>query len=320
MQNSMTYKYKSCTDAISNLQPSLDAPLTLNVEKNISFQQGFAQIRRYHWEQQMLSEVTVPDDVLVLNMALTPRPRETRLAHPQLLGPDLVIEAGRLLIMMPGSHCRLFVPNGELLALNCTFELRKIEQLLGLTMTPASHANVIEPAGSHSGIEWLMNRMLAELMQQRTGWEVAIDAYASALCVELARNLREVTAQRTHTYTGGLAPWRMNIIAKRVAEDKPAPTLDELAELCAMTVRHLGRAFKEETGQTLGSFIRAATMERASRLLQEGNTSITQIATVLGFSSTASFHQAFKRETGETPGHYRERTQKLQRPVAKHQH
>jgi len=234
-------------------------------------------------------------------MALTPRPSSTQLKQPRATGPDETVAAGRLLAMMPGSHSRLIAPTGELLSLNCTLKISKIEEMLGYTIRGEGSDAFLELTGSHAEIEWLMNRILQELRHSRMGSDIAIEAYANALCVELARRLREIPPEEQRATTGGLAPWRMRVIQERCRLDAPAPTIPELAELCAMTVRHLSRAFKEESGKTLGQYIQETTIERASRLLCESDKPISHIAQELGFSSTSSFSQAFKRATGQLP-------------------
>jgi AraC family transcriptional regulator len=93
----------------------------------------------------------------------------------------------------------------------------------------------------------------------------------------------------------------MRRLRERVHSDLPAPSLTELAELCGMTVRHLSRAFKAETGQTLGKYVEAAMVDRARSLLAETDASVGEVASALGFASSTSFAFAFRRATGLRP-------------------
>jgi AraC family transcriptional regulator len=99
----------------------------------------------------------------------------------------------------------------------------------------------------------------------------------------------------------------MQILRERVHADAPAPRLDELARLCDMTVRQLSRGFKVQTGKTLGRFVDEATAERAIHLLTATDLSIREIASDLGFASSASFAYAFRRSTGLLPSQVRRR-------------
>jgi AraC family transcriptional regulator len=80
-----------------------------------------------------------------------------------------------------------------------------------------------------------------------------------------------------------------------------------LADLCGLTERQLSRAFKAETGMTIGRFVDEVTMERAHRLLTTTSLSIGGIAQELGFASADSFARSFRRLTGSPPSKIRPR-------------
>lgn len=148
-------------------------------------------------------------------------------------------------------------------------------------------------------IEWFLRRMYRELTNPDFASKTMIETLARQLAVEVIRsfNLRE-SDERCHV--GGLSPWRVRLIRERVYSEGTAPSLDELASLCAMTVRHLNRAFRVETGKTLGKFVEAAVMERANDLLSNGK-SVKSVATSLGYATSGSFATAFRRATGIRP-------------------
>jgi AraC family transcriptional activator of mtrCDE len=43
-------------------------------------------------------------------------------------------------------------------------------------------------------------------------------------------------------------------------------------------------------------------MHKAKSLLEQGNTTISDVANLVGYKSEAAFGKAFKRETGRPPG------------------
>lgn len=61
------------------------------------------------------------------------------------------------------------------------------------------------------------------------------------------------------------------------------------------------QALKAETGETLGAFVRALSLERADDLLRTEDDPIKLIVTKVGFASPAAFSTAFRRETGKSP-------------------
>jgi AraC family transcriptional regulator len=72
-----------------------------------------------------------------------------------------------------------------------------------------------------------------------------------------------------------------------------------------MSTRHLMRAFRKETGLTLGAYVEQVTIERAKQRLRDTRTPIATIATDSGFATAAGFSAAFRRSVGQTPRSFR---------------
>jgi AraC family transcriptional regulator len=95
------------------------------------------------------------------------------------------------------------------------------------------------------------------------------------------------------------------MIEERIRTGDRSVSIAELAELCHLSSRQLIRAFRAETGETIGAFVQRVTMDRAKSLLGDGEKPISMIAADLGFASTAAFSTAFHRSTGQYPRDYR---------------
>jgi len=149
--------------------------------------------------------------------------------------------------------------------------------------------------------EWLMRNLYQEMRQgDEFGSAVMVESFATALAVDLVRRLASSDTDN-RLRKKSLAPWRMRLLHERVLSNELAPSLTELAELCDMTVRHLCRAFKADTGITPGQYINAAMAQHARTLLSHTNLPLTEIAHRLGFATSASFSNAFQRATGLKP-------------------
>lgn len=297
----------SC-EQFASLNPALTpvhgALASYCVEHHETFAHGYVQIRKYLLSRPVEDIITIASDVIVLNMALIPRPAHTRIA--MLAGeraPEME-DVGRILVIMPGSRFRLSAPMGLLRSVHCAISSRKFEELLGERLD----GDGLELCGAGAEIEWLLGRIYDELRLDRPGRDIVVETYANALCLELARRLRRARSAAVELHKGGLAPWRMQRLRERVCADMPAPDVAELAALCRMTVRQLSRAFKAETGTTIGRFVEEATMERAHRLLGTTDRSVAEVAADLGFASASSFAHAFRRTTGLLPGQARQRS------------
>jgi AraC-like DNA-binding protein len=82
-------------------------------------------------------------------------------------------------------------------------------------------------------------------------------------------------------------------------------SLEDIARRAAMSVRSLGRHFKEQTGATPLQWLLKARVRRAQGLLETTPLSVERVATSAGFGSVAAFRLHFRRVTGTSPQAYR---------------
>ncbi|WP_110685670.1 AraC family transcriptional regulator [Salinicola aestuarinus] len=85
-----------------------------------------------------------------------------------------------------------------------------------------------------------------------------------------------------------------------LADHRNLMTLEALAAQGATSVRTISRLFPAETGLTLKAWRQRARIVRAMQWLAKGET-IANVATRVGFSSTAAFSYAFRKVSGMTP-------------------
>ena len=83
-------------------------------------------------------------------------------------------------------------------------------------------------------------------------------------------------------------------------------TLHSLAANLGVSAGYLSAVFKQETGQTLTAYIRSRRMQHARHLLCTTELQIGTIALHCGIPDLHYFSKLFKKETGLTPGQYRE--------------
>lgn len=78
-------------------------------------------------------------------------------------------------------------------------------------------------------------------------------------------------------------------------------TIDELAELCFMSVRTLERQFKKETGISIAKYIQMMRIIKSIELLSEGQHTISEIALSVGYNSAQSYSNVFTKLIGQRP-------------------
>lgn len=120
--------------------------------------------------------------------------------------------------------------------------------------------------------------------------------------------LLELIAQaerRHHTAPEGTAPWLQR--ARDLLHDDPAGrhSLSTIAGEVDVHPVTLARAFRSAYGCTVGQYLRNLRMRDATRLLQDTEDPIASVALAAGYADQSHFSNAFRRETGITPGRFR---------------
>lgn len=84
-------------------------------------------------------------------------------------------------------------------------------------------------------------------------------------------------------------------------------TVGDIAGAACVSVFHLGRGFRQATGQSLWQYVLACRAEFADRLIaQQPGTPLAEIALMSGFQSYSQFIAAFRKAHGVTPSARRE--------------
>lgn len=155
-----------------------------------------------------------------------------------------------------------------------------------------------------------MMRLAGEAKAPGFATQIFAEACTTSLMVELVRYLRGNRSIQSKT-TGGLSPRQLRQIQDRIAAAEcAAPSIAELATLVGISNRHLTRAFKQSTGQTIGAYVENAQLNKAMIWLTESDLPIKQIAARLGFSHAKNFSTAFCRATLQSPNAFRQERRK----------
>lgn len=98
----------------------------------------------------------------------------------------------------------------------------------------------------------------------------------------------------------------VNAVLKKIAELMPTaePSQEKVAAELGMSTRSLHRKLKEK-GVSYKTILDDTRKHLALQLIKQSNLSITEIAYQLGFFDSSSFSRSFKRWSGLSPSHYR---------------
>ena len=82
-------------------------------------------------------------------------------------------------------------------------------------------------------------------------------------------------------------------------------TIEELAERFEISPTAMKRCFKGMYGAPVYAYLRTYRLQIAEKLLREGNLSVGEIATEIGYTNPNKFTSAFRGEYGMTPTEYK---------------
>lgn len=149
----------------------------------------------------------------------------------------------------------------------------------------------------------MLNTFVFEYSQQIPNAEITLEAQATLITHWIIRSIAgdhldtrsvsaDFTVARVHHY-----------MEKYYSENM---TVNQLAALVNMSASAFNRNFKKETGLTPIKYLIEVRIDKSKLLLRRGTLSMTEIAALCGFGSSAHFAAEFKRLTNVTPTEYRD--------------
>ena len=134
------------------------------------------------------------------------------------------------------------------------------------------------------------------------------ESYGEALVAVLAHRLVQLHgAESEQSAAGiGLAPRHRTLLTDFIdAHLHEQVPLAALAKLVRLSPFHFARLFKASFGEPPHRYVTRQRIERAKRMLAQGDRSVAEIGFEVGFGESSSFTAAFRKMTGTTPARFR---------------
>jgi AraC family transcriptional regulator len=164
---------------------------------------------------------------------------------------------------------------------------------------------VVRPAArfgfSDRGIEGIMRTMRLEIESGCPSGALFGESMSLALVARLASDAWKkspAAASLKAALTSAQQQRVRNYIAQNLTQEL---TLAELAQLIDASPGHFTRLFRNTFGVPPYHYIIEQRIDEAKRLMATGQSSILEIALLLGFSSQSHFTVTFRKLTGTTP-------------------
>lgn len=100
------------------------------------------------------------------------------------------------------------------------------------------------------------------------------------------------------------------LVKSNLLEHEKRALLEEVASALHISQRQLQRNLNKE-GTSFSDVVEQERRQRVHELLLQTDMTLEKIADTAGFLEYASFHRAFRRWTGTTPGQYRKSLRKM---------
>lgn len=216
--------------------------------------------------------------------------------------------------IFPVQAHQLVIVNPNILHTEVSYEARPLEYIVigieGMELTvPGADGEryCLYSFPEDNGVLICMQNILREMQNRDAEYQAVCLAYMEIIMVLLTRNA-SVSVTQTHSRF----PSNRQCASVRHYIDqhyKESLSLDQLAEKASINKYYMAHAFKREYGVSPINYLIACRIREGKRLLAETDLSLSQIANVLGFSSSSYFSQSFRNSEGMSPTEYRKANQ-----------
>lgn len=239
-----------------------------------------------------------PVDTLLLLAGLVPPPRQDEATQETLR--TMAREARRVAGLCTGAFLlgQIGLLDGRRATTHWAFARQMREDFPNVRVEDdrifINEGSVWTSAGLTAGLD-----LAIALIEKDLGRDVA-----GAIARRLVMHHRRAGGQSQHSELLELAPSsdriQKAVIFARAHLANPL-TVEELAEIAALSPRQFARAFRAETGQTPAKAVEQIRLEAARLMIEETRHPMDQVARECGFVDIRRMREAFMRQYGQPP-------------------
>ncbi|MCR5349746.1 MAG: AraC family transcriptional regulator [Acholeplasmatales bacterium] len=155
--------------------------------------------------------------------------------------------------------------------------------------------------GDNKDLDYLFDSLLYEFSTMRFGYNEIVVSNFKSIIVKILRN-EQITGKRLSHWTNDSMQFEIEEI---ISNEFKNITINSLANKLHLSTRELQRYILKNYNKTFNELKTEAKMSYASNKLLYTDTSISDLANLVGYSSLEHFSYAFKKFYGLTPSEYR---------------
>lgn len=209
------------------------------------------------------------------------------------------------LCILPAEHQSAWVVNGQLRFIHLYFNAEQFAlSSLRLLDREPREVQLQERTFIDEPLQSARFRALSQLNWHEPAERLLCSSLASAI---LEHSVLRHSGQRIDLQVkGGLASYQRKRLIDYIEEHLTQPlSIDELAQLAALSCYHFARMFTLSFGMPPHRYVLARRLERAAQLLRCSPLPIGEIALACGFASASHLSNRFRAHYQATPGQYR---------------
>lgn len=190
----------------------------------------------------------------------------------------------------------------ELLDVENIFEIFSISLFKEFVYTDSKDIQLVHFDGADAiEIETIINDMMSEFANKKTGYISILSGYMRVLFSKLLRRLKGSDEEHAK-YMTNITPDVMEYIDKHCYEKI---TLSQIAQKCFYTPSYFSHAFKKYCGKSLSEYVKKKRITYALELLENTDYTVSQISEMVGYNDKTFFYRVFRDAVGKSPAEYR---------------
>ena len=227
-------------------------------------------------------------------------------------GEIFTLRPGNVVLLPQNSAHRLSHVDNESTCIVCgTLRLQHSARYF---LTSLPETLFLAPVNHSVEYNWL-REAIPFLQQESRSAMPGVDALCSQICATFfTLAVREWIAQvntEKNILSLLLHPRLGAVIQQMLEMPGHAWTVESLASIAHMSRASFAQLFRDVSGTTPLAVLTKLRLQIAAQMFSRETLPVVVIAESVGYASESSFHKAFVREFGCTPGEYRERVRQL---------
>ncbi|MBB4631673.1 helix-turn-helix domain-containing protein [Sphingosinicella soli] len=278
------------------------------VENEIAADGVSVQLISHDWSSPVECEFAEASTDHVIALQCQP-PQAVSMGRYMESGDREFSRIGRVLVIPAGQALHVRATGGPVQAVRCAVSEQAVNRIAGFdaifrrrTMREALDIRDRRIADT-------LKRMGEEVRHPGFASTMLIDSLSTSLIIDMTRHLEMTCGSSENRHKGGLTVRQLKLLSDYIDSAPPGMTLVSLARLVGLSRRHLSRAFRQSTGQTVHEYVELTRFRRACELLSTTDLHLKEIAWRTGFGNPCSFSTAFRKVGGEAPSAFRRRMQ-----------